>query len=228
MAMDSSYIDHWDEKFRKGQWGKYPPEELVRFMGRNYKNCERSEVRVLETGSGPGANVWFLHREGYQVAGIDGSASAVEQAAKRLEVENSGLNPHTADLRTGNFSVLPWEDSSFDVVVDVFSIYANTPDVIDKTLKEVHRVLKPNGKFFFKVWGVKCTGFGEGKKLSDYTFTDIPHGPCGGMGVSHFFDEEEIHRRYHLFEKVTLDRLTRTDEHSDSIIEEYIGVYTKR
>ena len=173
---DKDYIEHWDEKFSSREWGKYPPEELVRFIGRNYKNTQRDEVRILEVGCGPGANLWFLHREGYQVAAIDGSESAVKQAGERLERENSALNSLKADLKTGNFSTLPWDDSSFDVVVDVFAIYANTTSVIEQTLAEVHRVLKPGGRFFSKVWGTKCTGFGKGKELEKYTYDEIPTG----------------------------------------------------
>lgn len=228
MKLNSNYINHWDSKFQKGKWGRYPPEELVRFMGRNYKEDNREKWKVLEAGCGPGANIWFLHREGYQVFGIDGSPSAIEQARNRIETENFGMNRHDVDLRVGNFSALPWEDNFFDVVVDVFSIYANTSDIIDQTLAEVYRVLKTGGKFFFKVWGKNCTGFGEGEKISENTFNNIPRGPCAGMGVSHFFDEEDINRRYIKFEKITLDRLTRTDMHSDSFIEEYIGAYIKR
>ena len=28
----ANYKDHWDDKFRAQSWGRYPPEDLVRFM----------------------------------------------------------------------------------------------------------------------------------------------------------------------------------------------------
>lgn len=221
-------ISHWDDKFSSGEWGKYPPEELVRFMGRHYKKVNRAEVRVLEVGCGPGANLWFLHREGYRVSGIDGSPSATLQAKERIEKENKGLNINPPDLKTGNFSSLPWEDGCFDVVIDIFSIYANPIAVIEKTLSEVFRVLRPGGQFFCKLWGTKTTGFGLGEKIEAHTFDNIPSGPCANMGISHFFSKEEILKVYESFEVNTIDQILRTDGHTNSTIEELVCVFTKK
>lgn len=222
-----SYIRHWDEKFLAGSWGRYPPEELVRFIGRNFKNVKRDDFRFLEIGCGPGANLWFLHREGYLVSGIDGSKAAIEQAGLRISKENSGLNPHLPDLKIGNFAYLPWADNSFDVVIDIFSLYANTTDVMRLTMKEVQRVLKPGGKFFSKIWGTKTTGYGEGKQIERNTFTDIPRGPCAHMGVAHFFDEAEICNFFRPLELSSLDRILRTDTYSQSTIEEFVVIFSK-
>src|SRR6218665_938871 len=65
------YTGHWDEKFRSRSWGRYPPEDLVRFMGRRFRAADKGAVKVLEVGCGPGANLWFMHREGFAVHGID-------------------------------------------------------------------------------------------------------------------------------------------------------------
>ena len=130
MQTERDYNQHWDDKFSSREWGRYPPEDLVRFVGRNFKVADRSEITVLEVGCGPGANVWFLHREGYRVAGIDGSPAAIDKARIRIEAENEQLNRLNPDLRVGNFSSLPWAEQSFDLVIDIFSIYANTIDVI--------------------------------------------------------------------------------------------------
>jgi hypothetical protein len=46
----------WDNIFSKKKWGKYPPEELVRFVGRNYFSVpDRSSISFLEIGCGGGA-----------------------------------------------------------------------------------------------------------------------------------------------------------------------------
>ncbi len=220
--VDADYKMHWDEKFKAQSWGRYPPEDLVRFMGRNYKNCDRAGVKILEVGCGPGANMWFLHREGYNVAGIDGSPTAIDQARARLAEENAGLNPVAPDLRVGDFSVLPWEDKTFDVVVDIFSIYANTSGIISKTVAEVERVLKPGGDFYTKFWSRGCAGYGQGKKIEDGTYDEIPSGPCAHMGVSHFFDRAEIDRVFGAFRIIAIDVVTRTDKaRNEDVIEEY-------
>src|SRR5580698_5080821 len=94
----------WEAIFRSKSWGKYPPEHVIRFVARSFFTAEdRSKVKLLEIGCGPGANVWFMAREGFSVCGIDGSATAIERATKRLATE--GL---MADLRVGDYAQLPW------------------------------------------------------------------------------------------------------------------------
>lgn len=223
----ADYKTHWDEKFKTRRWGRYPPEDLVRFAGRTYADADKSQISVLEIGCGPGANLWFLHREGFKVAGIDGSQAAIEQAGKRLAEENEDLNAHEPDLRVGDFSALPWDDESFDLVVDIFALYANTPEIIKKTTAEIHRVLKPGGRFYSKLWGRNTTGFGEGTKIEDGTYDDIPTGPCQNMGISHFFDRPEIEQVFSAFEIDAIDTITRTDMLRDYSAEEYLCQMTK-
>jgi 2-polyprenyl-3-methyl-5-hydroxy-6-metoxy-1,4-benzoquinol methylase len=69
----------WDDIFRKHEWGKYPSENLVRYVGRNFYTVkDRSAITILEVGCGTGANLWYLAREGFSVYGIDGSNVAIE------------------------------------------------------------------------------------------------------------------------------------------------------
>ena len=80
----------WERIFReRSQWGRYPPEELVRFVARYYYGSnDRGSVRFLEVGCGPGAGPsWYLAREGYAFCGIDGSGTAVEMARRRFRDE---------------------------------------------------------------------------------------------------------------------------------------------
>jgi len=51
---------HWDlvwkEIFSSREWGKYPPEHVIRFVARNfYRAPDRKQVYLLEVGCGPGA-----------------------------------------------------------------------------------------------------------------------------------------------------------------------------
>ena len=94
----------WDELYQEHEWGKYPPLSLVRFVARNFYRKNRPEVRILEVGCGPGANIWYIAREKFSAYGIDGSAVAIDRARQRLE--RNGL---TADLRSGDVSSLPYD-----------------------------------------------------------------------------------------------------------------------
>lgn len=217
------YTQHWDEKFRTRDWGRWPPEDFVRFMGRHFKHYpDKSSVRVLEVGCGPGANLWFLQREGFAVFGIDASSAGIEIAQKRLNEENKECASPEPDLRVGNFANLPWPDAHFDVVADIFALYANTTDVIASALSEINRVLKPGGLFYTKLWGTNTTGFGEGNNIETGTFDAIPHGPCCHMGISHFFTHEEIGRMFgRHFTPIAIDVIARSDMAANQHMEEF-------
>ena len=47
--MDSTknYFDHWDQKFRARDWGKYPSEELVKFICRAFPDREKRSYKIL-------------------------------------------------------------------------------------------------------------------------------------------------------------------------------------
>ena len=219
---DLSYLKHWDEKFQSRSWGKYPNEDLIRFVCGEYSKNRKKNSKVLEIGSGTGANLWFLQKEELEVSGIDSSKTGIEESLKKLGVK--GQSP--PDLHIGNFSSLPWETESFDLVVDVFALYANILPEIHKTVKEIVRVLKPGGFFFTKVWGVKTQGYGTGKKLEENTYSDISSGPCKDMGVSHFFNEKEL-KLY--FKPLKLQKTTEINRRTEGMIysQEYICIYKK-
>ena len=202
----------WEETFSSRTWGRYPPEELVRFIARTFgAAADRSAVRILEVGCGPGANLWYLRREGFTIAGIDGSPTAITQAADRLRAEGLLREGDAVDLRQGHFATLPWPDASFDAVIDIEAVYANELETIRACLAEIHRVLKPAGLFFGKMFGTKTAGFGTGISLEANTFLDPTVGPCAGFGLSHFFTEAELRQLFSAFARLSLDWVHRTD-----------------
>lgn len=61
----------WNSVFKNQEWGKYPSEDLIRFIARNFYSIKnRLDVKVLEIGCGPGANIWFLAREGFSFVAL--------------------------------------------------------------------------------------------------------------------------------------------------------------
>ena len=75
-----SFCEIWEEIHTKQEWGKYPPENLIRFIARNYYKMKRESVKILDFGCGGGACTWFLAREGFDVFAFDGSPTAVKKA----------------------------------------------------------------------------------------------------------------------------------------------------
>lgn len=196
----------WDRVFSDRAWGKYPPEELVAFVGRTFgKSPDRKAIRILELGCGPGANLWFLAREGYRTDGIDGSAVAIEQARARLASEK-----FQAELSVGDLAALPYPDASFQAVVDIAAVQHNRNADQKRILAEARRVLAPGGKGFFMLMATGSWGEGEGVMVEPGTFTEITSGPASGCGLIHFFTEGEIEKLFEPFSAFDYERRERT------------------
>lgn len=217
----------WNKIFEDNEWGKYPPEELVRFIARNfYQYKNKQDIKILEIGSGTGANIWFLAKEGFDVYGIDGSEIGIEKTKTRLNKENL-----KAKLYIGDVMKLPFRDNIFDGVIDNECIYANNYKDSKIIMNEVYRVLKPEGLFYSKTFMVGTYGYGEGKKLEEEknTFYDIEEGGLrSGYGIVRYTDEEEINDLYGSKLKInSLDSLIRTDRNKKFTIKEWIIICQK-
>jgi ubiquinone/menaquinone biosynthesis C-methylase UbiE len=179
-------------------------------MARTFRGRDRGGVRVLEVGCGPGPNIWYLAREGYQAAGIDFSATALRLARDRLSSEGL-LFEDRLDLREGSFTELPWGPESFDAIVDIAALYANRITDIRATIGEIRRCLKPDGIFFGKMFGIETTGSDSGEEIEPNTRSQPDKGPCAGNDLAHFFSHDELVDLFSGFGQLLLDSTIRTE-----------------
>lgn len=208
----------WETVFRSHTWGKYPPERVIRFVALNFYGLPvHSEVKLLDIGCAAGACTWFVAREGFTASAIDGSLAAIEQAAERMHRE--GL---TADLRVGDFGQLPWANSVFDGVVDNAALYTNTYADCRRTVREVHRVLKPGGRFLSCNFTPRTWGFGLGDEVEPGGFTNITEGPLARKGFSLFMSRSQIESLYNVFDEVIIDTETMTLGDGERTIELWV------
>lgn len=221
-SVTSQNLAHWDSIFRSRGWGRYPPEELVRFVARTFPEREAGKQSALEVGCGPGANLWYLAREGFGLAAIDGSEHAISLAKQRLVDELPGKADKAADLRVGNFASLPWKAESFDLAIDIEALSANTSAVIIATLGEVHRVLKPGGWFFSKMFGPETSGATSGNILEPGTTESPSEGPLAGIGLIHVFTRDELTRLFAGFSELRLDWVHRSDRNGQYSVFEWL------
>lgn len=226
MTDETDYRLLWERLFQERPWGRYPPEDLVRFVARRFGGRDRGAVRILEVGCGPGANVWFMHREGYRVSAIDFSPTALEQAKARIEIENANLPTHPVDFQRADIAALPFAEDSFDLVVDVFALCCNPSAAIRAASAEIRRVLKPGGALYTKTFGPKTTGAGgPGERMADGTYQKVAEGPLAAMGVVRFSDEADLRDLHTGFAAARFDSILRTDAHTGFLVEETIGMF---
>jgi SAM-dependent methyltransferase len=211
-SLTEQNIAHWNALFaRRPRWSKYPPGDVVGLIARAFPDSgQRRDLSALEVGCGPGPNLRFLAREGFRVAGIDGSAIAIESAQERLRSEGLASSYQEADLKPGDFATLPWDDRSFDVVIDIQAISHNAAPVIRSAIAEINRVLKPGGWFFARMFGPKTTGTSTGVLFEKGTTTSAELGAMVGSGVVHAFEEEDVTKLLAPFRDVTLDWVRRS------------------
>jgi SAM-dependent methyltransferase len=180
----------WESIYREGKaLNRYPFDQVVSFLYRNFSRSKpRSETKILEIGCGAGNNLWFAAREGFSVAGLDGSPSAIEFAGKRFADE--GLK---GDLRVADFIKLPFEDNYFDFVIDREALTCSPFGEAQKTVVEVQRVLVPGGKFFFNPYSDRHSSFASGKPGSGGLTVDISGGTLTDIGPIFFYGKRDLH-----------------------------------
>ena len=99
----------WNKIFTQKEWGRYPSENLIKFIAKNFYHLKRSEINILEIGCGPGANIWYLSREGFISHGIDISSVAIprfdlKNLAKVIFASLSSSSP--SNLNNSSFKLV--------------------------------------------------------------------------------------------------------------------------
>jgi ubiquinone/menaquinone biosynthesis C-methylase UbiE len=100
------------------------------------------EGEVLEIGFGTGLNLSFYPDEINKIITVDNNPGVHQLAQKRIEKSSI-----TVDHRILSGENLPMVDNTFDSVVSTWTLCSI--EKVEQAVKEIHRVLKPGGKFFF-------------------------------------------------------------------------------
>jgi ubiquinone/menaquinone biosynthesis C-methylase UbiE len=166
----------------------YPFDNVVSFLYRNYpKDKKRKDIKILEIGCGSGNNLWFAAREGFDITGIDGSTSAINFAKERFATERLEGN-----FIVGDFTKLPFNDYTFDIVIDRCSIVCCNIAAGKQAINEVNRVLKSSGLFFFNAYSQASSSFASGVLQLDGSVNDIKEGSLVGVGNLCFYSYKDI------------------------------------
>jgi tellurite methyltransferase len=144
-------------------------------------------LRVLDLGFGVGRHTLLLARAGFAVAGIDASANGLAYTQEWAQREG-----FTVELTTGDMTTLPYATAEFDAILTWNVIYHGTMDVIQQTIDEITRCLKPGGYLVCSLISAQHLMAGQGEEIEPRTYV-IP-GSGEREHPHHYFNRADIER----------------------------------
>ena len=212
--------DIWEQIFTQQEWGKYPAEPLIRFIAKNFYAKDRSSIRILEIGCGPGANLWYLAREGFCFTGVEYSFTALQQASERLTSEIPNWKS-IGELIQADITSYEFNDQEFDAIIDNECLYTIPFIEACSIYARARASLKPGGKLFVRTFTQETWGFNTGTKLEKSSF-ECDEGPLAGKGFSRFTSKEDIPILLDGYQDISIEKHSYTMMGDKKLISEWI------
>ncbi len=127
-AVAAEYVEHLFTELEK--------KPLDRHLLNRFAEEVRGRGLVEDLGCGPGHVARYLHEQGVNVLGIDLSPEMIRQAAR--------LSPEI-EFRVGDLLALDLADATLAGIVAFYSMIHFEPPQLDLALREMRRVLAPDG-----------------------------------------------------------------------------------
>jgi SAM-dependent methyltransferase len=157
--------------------------------------------RILDCGAGgqrPPIGLFAEH--GFETFGIDLSESQITVAKEFCRSRELTVNLSVGDMRD-----LPFDDNSFDLVYEFYSMVHLTKKDTLKTIQEMKRVVKEGGHLFFGFASTDSWPI-TGEEQEKGEFWLFEH---GDDAVHSFFDDDEIEDYLEGLEILRTDSRTR-------------------
>jgi len=143
-----SLADDYDNKVIRGSIFF---RHLYRELNELFHTCVCRGYRALDIGCGTGYYSLRLLKMGFDVVGLDISGNSIKLA--KLKTKSHGFRH--IDFNRADATVLPFNENSFDVVVAMGSVLNHVP-APEQMIREISRVLRPEGLFFTDVDNFTC------------------------------------------------------------------------
>jgi ubiquinone/menaquinone biosynthesis C-methylase UbiE len=128
-------------KYADNYFHELDHKHLDRILLGYFAHENKAKGQILDLGCGPGQTTAFLYAQGANdILGTDISPAMIEKARE--------LNPNIK-FETADMLRLQYEDDQFGAAIAFYAIVHFTEDELAIALKEVYRVLKPQGQFLF-------------------------------------------------------------------------------
>ena len=138
-------MKQWDKIFKK--YGKVflKPQEDIPKISKSFK--KHDVKRILDLGCGSGRHLVYLAKHNFNVYGIDIAKSGIKIAKDWLKEEGVKVNLKIGDI----YKRLPYPDNFFDAIISTQTLHHARIEKIRRLIKEMERILKPNGLIFVTV-----------------------------------------------------------------------------
>ncbi|MCX7678250.1 MAG: class I SAM-dependent methyltransferase [Spirochaetes bacterium] len=172
----------WDCHYQKEKSQlAYPDENMVRLTTLFLKQNKGKHLQALDLGCGSGRHVITLKEMGFDVViGSDYSMEAILNSSKKI----------SAQFVVAQNTMLPFRDSSFDLVISWGSLHYSEKQYLSCMISEIQRVLKKGGWHIGTLRSFRDTYARRGKHLGNNVWqTNLED--LKGTIVS-FYDEDEL------------------------------------
>ena len=202
---------HQNKRYRP----KYPSEQVVQFVFRNFSRD--GKTKILDLGCGAGRHVFFMANENIVPYGIDFSDGGVQYTKETLR--DFHMEQYIDNIQVGSLTKLPYRDNFFEGIICYGVLYYLDIEAIKKAVSEMFRVLKPGGKIFLVVRSTDDYRYNSQKQNTDERNTIIiseenekkcAYGENGML--MHFFDATELRELFSKFKKIEIDYIKETHE----------------
>lgn len=178
------------------------PRNYVKKFAEGLK--EQGKTDILDLGCGFGRHLIYLAEQGFNVKGIDISEEAIEMTKRKLREKKL-----EAELLQEDMKDLSFQNEEFDAVIAITVIgHAIKPD-IEKTINEIHRVLKEGGIFYGNIPSKTDSRYETGQAVEEgETYRTKEYGYGRGIREIHsFYTEEELKELFKEFKELRIKLL---------------------
>lgn len=216
---------YWNTRSPQVWYSRHEPLTLPWFNELEYQRYQRyyrylpsvtefdahAGEHVLEIGVGVGTDLVRYAKGGAIVSGIDLTENAIATTKRNFECRGLSYDR----LEVADAEHLPFASESFDVVYS-FGVLHHTPHT-DQAIREVHRVLKPNGKAIVMLYSrgwkhyfkrIFINGLLRGQLLSA-SYQDVVNQNTevhGNSPLTYVFTRPEVEDLFEPFGEVDIQR----------------------
>jgi SAM-dependent methyltransferase len=184
----------WNHTHQTKPASERPEEDIVAFT--EYLQPRLSPgAALLDVGCGRGRNTLYLSQLGFDVYACDLSSVALETAKARTQQAGISVN-----FQVGDLAHLPYASNLFEAIICVHVLPYHFKAGIIESVRELWRVLQPNGWLYLDLLACDDAQYGCGQRLEEHTFLDTDGIPI------HFSSRQEVSELSNGF---TLERVTR-------------------